>query len=1142
MPGVTVVNTGLTIGSYDGISLGSAGSVINSGTVLATVSSAHVGDFHGGVRLSEGGYVHNTGLISSLEFGVVSVYQSARIVNAGTISGTGGSFSVAVAAGDTNPTYVSTGVWLTKGGTVSNASTGVISGIYGVRLVDAGSVDNAGTIAATDFGVFATTAATVQNSGLIEASARHFMSPSGVSLGGAGVELQAQGVVENEAGGSIIGYNAVVTGYSVSSSINNQGTLIGEGTYSAIFFGGSGSIYNSGLVQASGAAAIYLAAGANINNHGTLTGGYGISTAAKESFAVTVNNSGHITATSSNADAIYLAAGGQVTNQAGGTIAGYDAGVYIKGAAASLINAGTIIGFGSAATSGAHEAGLNLEQSPNVFVSNSGSGLISGHGDGIVLGNAAATVLNSGTISGADNGLAVTRGSLTGQSTVINSGTLAGGGSASGFYVTGTGPATTLGTFENRGLVTGGVAGIYEYGIGATVLNSGTIQSTGFGTPLIGTGVDIIGAGTVVNGGSNDTTALISGPGSGVYIGKGFFHTLTGNSEIVNYGTIGAKAELLNGGTLLNGTQADQSAFIDGVTIGGSQFVNGVQTPPSPTRFQNFGTVQVGTVAFNAVYVGTGVAINGSATDRTALIAGSKGFAFDQYYGTALNYAVISGGSAEGAYLGEGAITNFAGGIIESSAKALQLGGPVSFTNLGTVIGGGIALGTGPYGNNTIFNVGTIASTLGNSGTAVAFGNNNDRLIDEAGGVFIGTVSGGKGTNALELASSAVKGTVSGVGTEFVSFQSIVIDAGASWLVEGDSGGLASGQAISGFAAGDTIILDGFTATSESYVSGSGIVLAAGAGRETLDLLGVTAVHMQTVAAGTELTICYLAGTRVLTRSGECLVEELRPGDIVLTRFKGFQPVKWVGRQSYSSRFLSADRLPVRIARGALGPNMPAEALYVSPGHAVLVGEVFVLARNLVNGVTVTQEHAAETIAYYAIEFETHDCVLANGQWAESFADAPGLRAQFHNAAEFQLLFPDHITPDELRLCAPRPEAGPELEAALMPVISALAITPGGLRGYVERVDNSQVVGWAWDEAQPDFPVLVEICLGDMVLGTALACHYRGDLAAARLGRGHCMFSFSVADHIGTGEEAIIVRRACDGAILPRTDACREAA
>lgn len=304
---------------------------------------------------------------------------------------------------------------------------------------------------------------------------------------------------------------------------------------------------------------------------------------------------------------------------------------------------------------------------------------------------------------------------------------------------------------------------------------------------------------------------------------------------------------------------------------------------------------------------------------------------------------------------------------------------------------------------------------------------------------------------------------------------------------------------------------------------------------------GITTSDGNGKVAITEV-LCYLRGTRILTLTGEVPVEALRTGDMVVTRFGAAQKIKWIGRQSFTAAFLAKhrDRYPVRISAGALGDGLPVSDLIVSPGHSMLLGDTLVLAKNLVNGITITQFDLPDAVDYYGIELKSHDCLLAEGAWGESFADGPGLRNQFHNAADFFTLFPGYVEPETVALCAPRPEDGPELEAALLPVLARAQAVPGTLLGYVETLETDKVKGWAWDEANPDLPVLVEIREDADILGRVLACHYRGDLAQAGLGRGHCSFSF-ILPAPKTSTSSITVRRASDGTPLPLIDTARAA-
>ena len=56
---------------------------------------------------------------------------------------------------------------------------------------------------------------------------------------------------------------------------------------------------------------------------------------------------------------------------------------------------------------------------------------------------------------------------------------------------------------------------------------------------------------------------------------------------------------------------------------------------------------------------------------------------------------------------------------------------------------------------------------------------------------------------------------------------------------------------------------------------------------------------------------CFLKGTKIITKAGERPIEELAPGDLVLTRNKGFQPVEDIIRLEMAGP-------PVRVACSAL--------------------------------------------------------------------------------------------------------------------------------------------------------------------------------------------------------------------------------
>lgn len=145
---------------------------------------------------------------------------------------------------------------------------------------------------------------------------------------------------------------------------------------------------------------------------------------------------------------------------------------------------------------------------------------------------------------------------------------------------------------------------------------------------------------------------------------------------------------------------------------------------------------------------------------------------------------------------------------------------------------------------------------------------------------------------------------------------------------------------------------------------------------------------------------CFVAGTRVTTPDGPRRVEDLRPGDRVLTLDHGPQRVKWVGR---SDRYATGRDAPVEIAKGFLGAT---DRMCVSPQHRLLIRtpraklffdseEVLVRAQDLVDGVQVRRLRDGASVTYVHLLFDRHEIVQANGLFSESFLPGPETLASF---------------------------------------------------------------------------------------------------------------------------------------------------
>ncbi len=158
-----------------------------------------------------------------------------------------------------------------------------------------------------------------------------------------------------------------------------------------------------------------------------------------------------------------------------------------------------------------------------------------------------------------------------------------------------------------------------------------------------------------------------------------------------------------------------------------------------------------------------------------------------------------------------------------------------------------------------------------------------------------------------------------------------------------------------------------------------------------------------TSAAGSqEITItifgvCFANGTLIETDTGLVSVEDLQPGQMVMTRDAGLQPIIWLGGGECSEADWRRDRrlLPVRIRADAFGQGCPARDLFVSQNHRILLrgaraelffgeAEVLVAAKYLcsLSGVDIVKPSGR--LSYHHILFERHHILTANGCPAES--------------------------------------------------------------------------------------------------------------------------------------------------------------
>ena len=464
--------------------------------------------------------------------------------------------------------------------------------------------------------------------------------------------------------------------------------------------------------------------------------------------------------------------------------------------------------------------------------------------NGITLGTSGnyaspLTITNAGAVD-TSSGNAV-YGSNAQAWTLVNYGTVV-AGSGLGVVLSAGGYVDNSGT---AALISGYTGGVLIAGGAGTLVNSGTISSTG---SLFNLGVYLGAGGYVDNSG---TAALISGYGVGVSIAGGA-GTVVNSGTISGMGPIDGNASgiLLNAGGDV--TNSGSTALIAGIHLG-------VGLGGAGGTVSNFGTILASDArGLGVVIQSGGIVANGDG----ASIGGGLVGVFTTY-GTVLNSGTITGFGSYGYGVelfngigGSGSVVNSISGLIEGAVngvKAFNNGGAVS--NSGTILGGstgvylhdgGAVINSGSTalisngvrinnGAGTVANSGTIEGEvfLADGGTVVDTGRiSGDIVLSNGGRLVLGpgySIGGGAlGSryllSVLELGSAASSGTLSA--TNFVNFGTMAVDPNAIWHLSGS------------LANPGSVINDGSIVVDSSLSIGS---LASDPGNTGSEIIGISA-------------------------------------------------------------------------------------------------------------------------------------------------------------------------------------------------------------------------------------------------------------------------------------------------------------
>ena len=410
-----------------------------------------------------------------------------------------------------------------------------------------------------------------------------------------------------------------------------------------------------------------------------------------------------------------LEAGGSVSNAAGASIVGYNAGIVISGAPGTVSNAGSI------GATGMSDWGVDLAAGGSV--SNATGGTISGALVGVYINGAAGTVSNAAGASIDGGGIGIHIHNATG--TVINGGNI----SANGFKAIGV-EFDAGGNISNQSnaTISGIYSGIQLNGSAGSVSNAGTISATG----TQGVGAFFGNGGSV----ANDVNGQISGDLTGV----GFYGA---SGSVSNAGTItGTNASgivLDEGGSVTNSSGGSISgkngvlSFLKAGTVTNSGTISAISS--SGTLITAGVSLETGGSVVNAsggsIYGGVIISAPGTVTNAgTISSSGPNGAGIVLLGGgTATNAGAITASGTAGAGIDLGAaggnITN-TGDITANGPKGIGIllrGGGNVTDAAGATISGNVAVQMAGEGGRTLVNAGTIESAAGATGVRAGLGN-----------------------------------------------------------------------------------------------------------------------------------------------------------------------------------------------------------------------------------------------------------------------------------------------------------------------------------------------------------------------------------------------------------------------------------
>jgi fibronectin-binding autotransporter adhesin len=764
---VTITN------AEDGTITGGTSGIYSFATGTLVVNNA-------GVIRGQGSY---DGFDAAPDAGVTITTASSSVTNSGTISGAGAGITTAYqfdeAVGDI--VGVAIGTQVTNSGTILGESND------GVRLIGGGTVTNSGTI---------------RGEGSALADGISIYPYDGQALAG------YAGAVANSETGAISGTRFGII-MSAGGTVDNAGTITGEGPGGVLIQRGSGLVQETGY-------------------EGTLT------------------NTGTITGTNGYGAVVLVTDTAAITNS--GTIVGATSGSVVEGlqVAADIAQTGTISNSGTITGNGSFGAAVAGFFDTAEIVN---SGTIAGATDGVILGNfGTATLVNTGAITGGNRGV---WGDDSGAVVLDNAGTITGEG----------GIAVQLGSFDDSVTLRTGsaISGLVDAGAGTDSLT------------LDGDVLELTEAQQLTEASGFETLNVVAGYWS-TSGAVGAFDSVTideGAALRVNEIEVGGEASSpiltpsvrTNGLLVLNFGADETVSALDDLTIDGTgqlQLVGDAVFTVDTANIAHTG----GTIISNGGLVLTGLLQGDVKTEGTGFFELGAGGTEGSFSGNIVNDGRFVFNRSDdydflGAFSGSGVLDKMGDG-------ALTFMGDYAFQGVTNILGGSVRIG-GTIDPGTEFDLGeggtlditgkdqTIGGLEGDAGSNVVIGDSQLTVAQSGNTSFGGDISGtgslvkeGEGTLNLTGDSSYTGPTSVNGGTLAVNgsiASPVTVNSGGTLggngtvgsTTVGDGGTLAPGNSIGqltvngdlAFAAGSTYEVEVNAAGAADRLDATGAVTIA---------------------------------------------------------------------------------------------------------------------------------------------------------------------------------------------------------------------------------------------------------------------------------------------------------------------------